>query len=117
MQFTITRILKLSQLHPFLRAKHPLLICGSGLIARVRKLIILVSALLIVGCAGSGTDTKDDLQPKPEIISVFACSKYCPGPDSVYRKRVYRGVFDEKQCQKLDGEMYSYGTNTVCVVQ
>ena len=117
MQFYKVHLRKFSQLHLFLRALRPTGLDGSRLIARATKLMILVSGLLIVGCAGSGTETMGDLQPTPEIISVFACSKYCPGPDSIYRKRVYRGVFDKTQCQKLDGEMYSYGTNAVCVVK
>jgi hypothetical protein len=81
----------------------------SGPIVRAGKLMLLLPVLLLVSCGGQ--------QPKPEIVTVYACTRYCPGPDNIYYKRVYLGVNDERQCRKLDGEPYTYGLNWVCVVK
>jgi hypothetical protein len=109
MQLSKIHIPKLSQLHSFLSALHRPGFDRSGFFARAGKLMLLVPGLFIVGCAGS--------LPTPEIGTVYACSGYCPGPDNLYRKRIYLGVFDERQCRKLDGESYTFGLNWVCVVK
>jgi hypothetical protein len=111
MQLSKIHMRKLSQLQPFLCALHRPGLDRSGFFARAGKLMLLVTGLLIVGCGGSSR------QPTPAIVSVYACSDYCPGPEHVYRKRVYWGVYDKKQCRKLDGEPYTYGLNWVCVVK
>ena len=102
--------LKLSQLYSILCARYRPGLGRSGFFIRAGKLMLVLLGLVIAGCAGT------PLQ-KPEIINVYACSEYCPGPDNIYRKNVYRGVSDERECQKLDGRLYSYGTNWVCLVQ
>ncbi len=114
MQPSKTHILKLSLLHPYICALHRLRLGRSGFFVRAGKLMLMLSGLLIVGCGGT---TVQPTQPTPEIIIVYACSKYCPGPDSIYRKRVYRDIYDEKECLALGGEPYTFGTNWVCVVK
>ena len=82
------------------------------MIIPVKIPILLLSwGFLIAGCGGSG------VKETPEIVTVYACSSYCPGPDNIYQKRVYRGIVDPRQCRQLDGEPYTYGLKTVCVVQ
>ena len=83
----------------------------------IRTIILLASSAGIVGCA-------DDLARKqaeiPDIIEVFACSDYCPGPEEQYIRRVYEGVTDESECRELGGEPYTYlgwRERTVCEVK
>ena len=81
------------------------------------SIIIFFAAMVISGCAGLATE---DGQDKPEIVEVFACSDYCPGPDEKYMKRVYDGVTDEGECLKLGGRPYTYigwSEYTVCVAE
>ena len=81
------------------------------------SIIVLFAAMAISGCAGAGTENGQD---KPEIVEVFACSDYCPGPEEKYIKRVYDGVTDKGECLKLSGRPYTYigwGNYTVCVAE
>ena len=78
--------------------------------------IVLAVSFAIAGCmSGPGNDVTE----LPDIVEVFACSDYCPGPREKYIKRVYDGVTDEEECQKLGGRPYTYigwGQHTVCEV-
>jgi hypothetical protein len=76
--------------------------------------IVFVMSATIAACANGAVD--DELEI-PEIVEVFACSDYCPGPEERYIKRVYDGVTDEEECRKLGGRPYTYigwGEHTVC---
>ena len=77
----------------------------------------LMLSIAVTACAG---DPVDDESITPEIIEVFACSDYCPGPREKYLKRVYAGVTDAEECRDLGGEPYTYigwGQRTVCEVK
>ena len=81
------------------------------------KVIIPVFAAALAACA---KDTVDHEPEVPEIVEVFACSDYCPGPEEKYIKRVYEGVTDEEECRELGGKPYTYfgwGKFTVCEVK
>ena len=81
------------------------------------SIVVFSSSLASAGCSGS---LIDENSKKPEIVEVFACSDYCPGPDEKYMKRVYEGVVDEEECRKLDGRLYSFigwGQHFVCEVK
>ena len=68
-------------------------------------------------CAGSNEDKSPG---RPQIIEVFACSDYCPGPEEKYLKFVYEGVNDEASCLKLGGQPYRYlgwGNYFVCIAK
>ncbi len=79
--------------------------------------IVLAASFAIAGCAsGPGNDTTE----LPDIVEVFACSDYCPGPQEKYIKRVYDGVSDREECRKLGGRLYTYlgwGQYFVCEVK
>ena len=73
--------------------------------------------MVVTACA---TDPVDDGFEVPEIVQVFACSDYCPGPEEKYLKRIYDGVTDEEECRKLGGKPYTYTgwvQRTVCEVE
>jgi hypothetical protein len=76
--------------------------------------IVFVMSVTIAACANGPVD--DELEI-PEIVEVFTCSDYCPGPEERYIKRVYDAVTDEEECRKLGGRPYTYigwGEHTVC---
>lgn len=84
---------------------------------KVSSTIILITTLVISGCARDPVEVSRD---KPEIVEVFACSDYCPGPREQYLKQVYDGIIDEDECRKLGGQPYTYigwGEHTVCVAE
>ena len=77
---------------------------------------VLAASVALNGCSNGSVDETAEL---PEIIEVFACSDYCPGPRENYIKRVYAGVTDEAECRKLGGYPYTYvgwGKRTICEV-
>ncbi len=81
------------------------------------KTLFLILSSTVAACS---TDPVDDGSEVPEIVEVFACSDYCPGPEEKYVKRVYDGVTEEKECQKLGGKLLTYigwGQRTVCEVR
>ena len=89
----------------------------TGHVNLTRKSIALMLSSLLIACT---TNTTDDTSEAPQIVEVFACSDYCPGPEEQYIKRVYDGVVDEEECRKLGGEPYTYvgwGQRTVCEVR
>ena len=79
--------------------------------------VVLAASFAIAGCANGPVNDATEL---PEIVEVFACSDYCPGPEEKYTKRVYDGVTDEEECRVLGGRPYTYigwGLYTVCEVR
>ena len=81
------------------------------------KAIVLILSAAVAACAGDPVDGDSEV---PEIVEVFACSDYCPGPEEKYIKRVYDGVTDEEECRKLGGRLYifiGWGQRTVCEVR
>lgn len=83
----------------------------------INQTINCIALLAIVGCAG---DPIEDRQGKPDIVEIFACGDYCPGPEEKYLKRVYDGVTEEHQCRELGGRLHTYfawGWYTVCMVK
>jgi hypothetical protein len=79
--------------------------------------MVLACSVAFTGCTSSRINEDSE---KPEIVEVFACSDYCPGPEEKYMKRVYDGVTDEDECRKLGGRTYSFigwGQRTVCEVR
>jgi hypothetical protein len=81
------------------------------------KIIIFILSAAVAACASDPVDKESET---PDIVEVFACSDYCPGPEEKYIKRVYDGVTDEEECRKLGGRPYSYlgwGQYTVCEVR
>ncbi|MCH9004745.1 MAG: hypothetical protein IH838_05570 [Proteobacteria bacterium] len=81
------------------------------------QVITLVLSAAVTACAGEPVDEDSEI---PDIVEVFACSDYCPGPEEKYIKRVYDGVTDEDECRKLCGRPYTFigwGQHTVCEVR
>ncbi len=79
--------------------------------------VILIMSAAMAACAGSPVDAGSEL---PEIVEIFACGDYCPGPEEKYLKRVYDGVIDEEECRKLGGRLYTWidwGQKWVCEVR
>ena len=83
----------------------------------LHKSIILALSIVVASCAGDPVDEQSEL---PEIVEVFACGDYCPGPEEKYLKRVYDGITDAEKCRELGGKPYTYigwGQQTVCEVR
>ena len=81
------------------------------------SIIVFVAAFVTSSCVGNPVA---DGQDKPEIVEVFACGDYCPGPEEKYLKRVYDGVIDVGECRKLGGRPYTFigwGQHTVCIAE
>jgi hypothetical protein len=80
------------------------------------KVILFVCLAGVVACAA---DEESEVVEPPDIVEVFACSDYCPGPEDNYIKRVYDGVTDEEECRKLGGHPYTvtgWKTRMICEV-
>ncbi len=80
---------------------------------------IAVFFIASAGIAACISDAEKENIETPQIVEVFACSDYCPGPREQYIKRVYDGVTDEEECRKLGGRLYTvkgWGTRIVCEV-
>ena len=80
-------------------------------------IFIFVLFVAIAACAGDPVDEESDV---PDIVEIFACGDYCPGPEEKYLKRVYDGVTDEEECRKLGGKPYmliDWEQRTVCEVR
>jgi hypothetical protein len=78
--------------------------------------IFFIASLGIAACIN---DAEKDRIETPQIVEVFACSDYCPGPEEKYIKRVYDGVTDEEECRSLGGHLYTFkgwGKHIVCEV-
>jgi hypothetical protein len=67
--------------------------------------VILILLAAIAACAGDPLDAESEV---PEIVEIFACGDYCPGPEEKYLKRVYDGVTDKEECRKLGGKLYMW---------
>ena len=81
---------------------------------------VVIALIFWIAIAGCARDLADEDRERPEIVEVFACSDYCPGPEEKYLKRVYDGVTDEEECRELGGRLYTYigwGEHTVCEVK
>lgn len=73
--------------------------------------------LVNLGCVG---EPPENGKVKPDIVEVFACGDYCPGPKERYLKRVYDGVTDIDECGELGGRPYTYigwSTRTICIAE
>ena len=84
---------------------------------RSHKSLILLLPTAIAACASAPEDRDVKV---PEIVEVFACSDYCPGPEERYLKLVYDGITEEEDCRKLGGKLYTvigWGQRTVCEVR
>ena len=81
------------------------------------KLLLFTLFIICAGCSSSTFQT--EAENKPEIINVFTCSDYCPGPVESYYKDAYKGVVDADECLKLDGEpieVAGWGRTFFCLV-
>ena len=88
-----------------------------GHMKKVKSIILCSAVIALAGCAAGPTENDSE---KPEIVEVFACSDYCPGPEEKYLKRVYAGVTEKEECLALGGRPYSYigwGRFTVCIAE
>jgi len=57
---------------------------------------------------------------KPEIIKVFACSDYCPGPEDKYMVKAYKDINNTEECLKIGGKPHKYvgwSTIFVCIAE
>jgi hypothetical protein len=84
-----------------------------------KTLYLFIGTLVfcLSACAGRYEDKSLE---KPNIVEVFACSDYCPGPEKKYLKKVYEGVNDEATCLKFGGKPYRYlgwGNYFVCIAK
>lgn len=80
-------------------------------------IVILILSAAIVACASGLVEAESEV---PEIVEIFACGDYCPGPEEKYLKRVYDGVTDEEECRELGGRLYmwiDWQKRTVCEVR
>lgn len=80
-------------------------------------IVILFLSAVVAACAGDPIDAELEV---PEVVEIFACGDYCPGPEEKYLKRVYDGVTDEEECRKLGGKPYTWidwGQKWVCEVR
>ena len=83
----------------------------------LRKVVLAALSVVAIGCAGDPVEKKSK---EPNVVEIFACSDYCPGPEEQYIKQVYEGVTDEDACRELGGRPYTYigwGQRTVCEVR
>jgi hypothetical protein len=74
----------------------------------------LMIGVIIAGCVFGQEDTK------PRIVTRFACSDYCPGPKKQYMVKVYEGVEDKEECEKLGGKhvtYYGWGKFDICIAE
>lgn len=87
------------------------------LMTRSHTTIVLILSSAIAACAGDQFEENPEV---PEIVEIFACGDYCPGPEEEYLKRIYDGVTDEEECRKLGGRLYmwiDWQQRTVCEVR
>lgn len=67
-------------------------------------------------------DTRPEISSNknlPEIVEIFACGDYCPGPPEQYTFKVYKDVLTESDCANLGGKFESFdgwGTQYYCRV-
>ncbi len=69
---------------------------------------------LNVKSTSSATDVR------PPVVDFFACGDNCPGPAEKYTVKVYKGVTDSKECEKIGGKPSSFvgwGTTYFCLAQ
>lgn len=80
----------------------------------------VIICFILIATTGYAGDPIEDGHETPEILEVFACGDYCPGPEEKYLKRIYDGVTNKRECRKLGGRLYTYfakGWYTVCEVR
>ena len=79
------------------------------------EVLLIVIVLAVIGFGGwyvwyqSGGNTY-------KIVDHYACSDFCEGDYSI---KIYEGVTDEKECERIGGDIYWYygwGEFTVCKV-
>lgn len=66
------------------------------------------------------TNSNISNQNKPEIVDFYACSDNCPLEESTYWVKIYKGVVDSQECQRLNGDfriMYGWQETPFCVVK
>ena len=86
---------------------------------RWRQYSVGLLLLALAACGSDAPKPKPEPEPKPKIVTVFACSDFCPGPMSSHLRQVYEGVSDEQQCRALGGCPFvvsGWGTTQYCGV-
>jgi len=83
--------------------------------------------LQTAGCVAMPSVTKaasekpgESPEKKPEIIEVFACGDYCPGPREQYLVKAYKGVTTREECRRVGGRPYEYfgwGKHFLCLAE
>jgi len=84
----------------------------------MRSVLVLLPPCVVLAAGGCASQPAPEQDPVPAIVEKFLCSDYCPGPEEQYIRRVYDGVTDEAECERLGGTPYSYvgwGKHTVCI--
>lgn len=80
-------------------------------------LVVLIGSFYVFQSklgGNSGTETK------PAIVDFFACGDYCPEPREQYMVKVYAGITDPVECQKIGGRLSSFvgwETTYYCAVE
>lgn len=92
-----------------------------------KELFFIVSAYAAsLGCSSAAQETNSQADPKviesgkPEVVEVFACSDYCPGPKEKYMVKAYKGVTNADECSRIGGRPYEYvgwGKFFVCIAE
>jgi len=95
-----------------------------------RKYIIIIIILFgfvtltILGAIFIPINERDnqsnETENKPRIVDHFACSDNCPGPEEQYWVKIYEGVEDREECEKLGGTpltYYGWSEYHICAVE
>lgn len=56
---------------------------------------------------------------KPRIVETFACGDYCLGAPEKYLVKVYEGISDPADCQKIGGipyKFYGWEESNICLI-
>ncbi|OIO18401.1 MAG: hypothetical protein COY69_02110 [Candidatus Magasanikbacteria bacterium CG_4_10_14_0_8_um_filter_32_14] len=69
--------------------------------------LIIITILIFVFLPKKQNPKIIEIQ-KPPIVDHFACGDYCPNPREQYMVKIYEGITDEAECQKIGGTPYSY---------
>ncbi|HCU53122.1 MAG TPA: hypothetical protein DIC36_02170 [Gammaproteobacteria bacterium] len=93
------------------------------MIVSAGKSILAILTVLLLNSAGciaapAKQDVLSDL--RPEIIEVFACGDYCPGPREQYLVKAYKGVNTREECLRIGGQPHEYvgwGKHFVCIAE
>jgi len=91
---------------------------------KILIIIILLVILLLIAFMVFRTNTSVSentvSSQKPPVVEYFACGDYCPGDPKKYMKKVYEGVRDKVECEKIGGKPYTYYgvvPNTICLAE